>query len=481
MSQKNLEIVLIPLENTPSQIETSIGEFNQPLADLLQHIGLPTENILSPIKERRKVICALESTLEVLPIEDRDKANYLSKFTVAIAVGLFDGALTFLWDETIKAFGRLIVSFDLQYFYNVAESISSKYKNLHSIEDLEAISAHDLLEISKRIGLINDVNFERLKQVNYLRNHASSAHPNENEITGIEMLGLLETCLKYAITAKPNHSVIRIKQLLENIRKNSIPDEDVAIIGEDMSNQPQERIDDFLLSIFGVYCDPKQEQHVKTNIEKLIPYVWECSLDETKYQIGSKFGWYIKNGDIDRKNATQKILELVQGLQYRDENSLASELIEKLQNLKTVHFEFNNFYNEYSHAKSIEESIPKTGVPVSVRKLFVKVVCICYCGNGKGFKRGIDENALLHYNKFIESFTIDEIKEFLKLFNDNEFTYDLDMPKADERMRNLATDLKKKTTNVHINKALDIIISFPNQRLSKVATASSYETAIKYI
>ena len=116
MSQKNLEIVLIPLENTPSQIENSIGEFNQPLADLLQHIGLPTENILSPIKERRKVICALESTLEVLPIEDRDKANYLSKFTVAIAVGLFDGALTFLWDETIKAFGRLIVSFDLQYF-----------------------------------------------------------------------------------------------------------------------------------------------------------------------------------------------------------------------------------------------------------------------------------------------------------------------------------------------------------------------------
>lgn len=482
MSQENnSEIVLIPSGNTASQIETSIGAFNQPLADLLQHIGLPTENILSPIQERRKVIYALESTLEILPIEERTKADYLSKFTVAITVGLFDGALAFLWDETIKALGRLIVSFDLQYFYNVAESISPKYKNLHLSEDLEAISAHDLLEISRRIGLLNDINFERLRQVNYLRNHASSAHPNENDISGIEMLFLLETCLKYAITARPNHSVIRIKQLLENIRKNRIPDEDFAVIGNDISNQPQERIDDFLLSIFGIYCDPKQEQHVKTNIEKLITHVWQCALEDTKYQIGSKFGWYRKNGDTDRRNATQKILELVDGLRYRDEDSLAAELMEKLQTLKTVHFDWNNFYNEYAHAKSIMDSIPKTGIPISVRKLFVKVVCICYCGNGKGYKRGIDENALPYYEYFIETFKVDEIKEFLKLFSDSEFTYDLDTSQADERMRELAKKLKTKTTNVHINKALDTIVSFPRQILPKLTNDSSYKTALRYV
>jgi len=481
MPEENLAIVLIPSENTPSQIEHSIDAFNQPLADLLSHIGLPTENIFSPIQERRKVIYALESTLEILPMKDRARADYLSKFTIAIAVGLFDGALTFLWDETIKAFGRLIISFDLEYFYNVAGSISPKYRSLCLPEELEAISPHDLLEISRRIGLINDVNFERLRQVNYLRNHASSAHPNENDISGIEMLSLLENCLKYAITAQPNHSVIRIKQLLENIRRNTIPDEDFAVIGTDISNQPQERIDDFLLSIFGIYCDPRLLQHVKINIEKLIPYVWQCALEETKYQIGSKFGWYRKNGDTDRKNATQKILELVNGLRYRDEDSLAAELIEKLQNLKTVHFEWNNFYNESPHAKSIEESIPRTGVPTSVRKLFVKVVCICYCGNGKGHKRGIDENALPYYKKFIESFTVEEIKEFLRLFSDNEFVYDLDTPKSDGRMRQLAQDLKTKTNNVHINKALELIINFPKHILPKLTNDSSYKTALRFI
>jgi hypothetical protein len=481
MSEESLAIVLIPSDSTPSQIETSIGAFNQPLADFLQHIGLPTENILSPIQERRKVIFALESVLEILPIEDKAKADYLSKFTVTILVGLFDGALTFLWNETIRALGRLIVNFDLQYFYKIAESIAPKYKNLHSPEDLEAISAHDLLEISRRIGLVKDINFERLRQVNYLRNHASSAHPNENDISGIEMLSLLEYCLKYAITAQPDHSVIRIKQLLENIRRNQIPNEDFVVIGKDLANQPQERIDDFLLSIFGIYCDPRQEQHVKTNIEKLVPHVWQCALEETKDQIGSKFGWYRKNGDIDRRNATQKILELVDGLRYRDEYSLAAELMEKLQNLKTVHFEGNNFYNEYAHAKSIEDSIPISGLPRSVRKLFVKVVCICYCGNGKGFKNGVDENALPYYKKFIENFTVDEIKEFLNLFSDNEFVSDLGTEKADKRMRALATKLKTKTTNVHINKCLDVMVVFPNHILTKIASDSSYKAALKYV
>jgi hypothetical protein len=86
-------IILIPKDTTPQQLETSISAFNQPLANLLTHVGLPTENILSPIEERRKVIYALESTIEILTLEEREKSIYLSKFTVAVSVGLFDGAL----------------------------------------------------------------------------------------------------------------------------------------------------------------------------------------------------------------------------------------------------------------------------------------------------------------------------------------------------------------------------------------------------
>ncbi|WP_156114173.1 hypothetical protein [Myxosarcina sp. GI1] len=236
-----------------------------------------------------------------------------------------------------------------------------------------------------------------------------------------------------------------------------------------------------MLSIFGVYCDSKQEQKVRNNIENLIIYVWECSSEDVKYRIGAKFGAYRNHGDTYRKNAAQKILELVNGLQYKDEDSLASELIEKLQDLRTVHFEYNNFYNEYSHAKSIASSIPNSGIPKSARKLFVKIISICYAGNGKGYKEGIDENALPYYESFINKFTIEKIKEYLKLFEDHEFVSDLEREKADRRMRNLAKILKNKTTDIHINKSLDIIISFPRKLLTKISTDSKYKNAIQFV
>lgn len=480
MSDEN-KIVIIPPDYSPAKIETSIFNLNQPLAELLVRVGLPTEDVLSPIEERRKVIHGLESTLDILPYDERQRAIYLSKFTISIIVGLFDGALAFLWDETIKAIRRLVTSFDLEYFFSVAETLNSRYKNLHLEEDLEAISEHDLLEICRRIGLMTDINFKRLEHVNYLRNHASSAHPNENEITGIEMLSILEHCLKYAIIAKPDYSIIQLKLLFDNLKKNPIPDDDFIHIGSDLSRQPQERINDFLFTVFGLYCDPRQDQIVRDNIEKLIPYIWACNTEDVKYIIGSKFGLYRKNGDLIRKDATQKFLEIVNGLKYKDEDSLAAELIEKLQDLRTVHFSWYNFYNEYPHAKSISESIPKTGIPESVRKLFVKIICICYIGNGKGYREGVDESALIYYNEFIKAFTVKEVIEFLYLLQDDEFVYDLDMSKADRRVRKLAEHLKTKTTDIHINKVLDLVISFPDRTINKVSNDQRYKDTIKFI
>ena len=474
-------IILIPKDSTPEKIETSIAAFNKPLANLLTHIGLPTENILSPIEERRKVIFSLESTIEILPIEERSKSVYLSKFTVAISVGLFDGALNFLWDETIKALRRLVSNFDLHYFFNVAQTTNNKYKNLATVDDLEAIGDHDLLEISRRIGLVSDINYKRLENVNYLRNHASAAHPNENSVSGIEILSLLESCLKYAIIAKPDHSVIQLKQLFENIRSKEIPTDDFPVIGTDLKKQPQERIDDFVLSIFGVYTDPRVDVKVRKNIEGLTLCIWGNVTEETKFAIGSKFGVYRKNGDVDRKDAVQKFLENVNGQKYKDEDSLAAELMEKLQNLKTVHFEWNNFYNEFSHAKSIAESIPAEGIPNAVRKLFVKVIVFCHVGNGNGYREGVDERAEVLYKKFIDAFTIAEVKEFLYLLDDPEFVTDFPYTKPDRRLRALVATFKGKTKDSLINKVLDLIIAAPSRSLQNIALDSRYKDAMKFV
>lgn len=470
-------------------IITKSTELNQPIDDLhvqlegyLSHIGLPIDNVVVSISERKKVISSLEESLQIIPIDERIKSHYLSKFTVAISVGLFDGALNYLWDETIRAFRRLIISFDLQYFYSIAEKVSSRYKNLSKEEDIEQVSEHDLLEACRRIGLLSDVNYHRLEHVNYMRNHASAAHPNENDIDGFEMLSWLSVCLKHAITAKPDHSLITVKQLLTNIRTSVIPESDFPIIGDDFIKQPIERIDDFLWTVFGLYTTDKTTVETKQNIAGIVPYIWFASTEDRKYEIGAKFGVYRKNGEVTRKDASQEFLQIVSGLKYKDEDSLAGEIIEILENLSRAHFSPQNFYNEYPHAKSLDNSLPPSGtVPRAARSMWVKVLSICFVGNGYGYREGVDESALPHYKEHIENFSEPEIVDFIKLFGDPEFTSPLARSKPDERVRQLANLLMGKTSNTHIQKSISLIVSAPNTTIHKLHTTSTFKRSLEYL
>jgi hypothetical protein len=76
---------------------------------------------------------------------------------------------------------------------------------------------------------------------------------------------------------------------------------------------------------------------------------------------------------------------------------------------------------------------------------------------------------------------VNEIKDFLMLFSDKEFVSDLDKAMVDGRIRLLAKSLKSKTTNVHINKALDVIVKFPTKLLDKISKDYSYISALKYV
>jgi len=462
-------------------LQQSIDGFNQPLARYLRELNLPTENVLYPIEERKSVIEALEDALSELPYDERTKSHYLSKFTVAIAAGLFDGALNYLWNETVGALRDFVATFDLQYFYSVLSKINNRYENLRGKEDLEEVNDHDLLEACRRVGLLSDVNYRRLEQINYMRNHASAAHPNEQELDAYEMLGWLRTCLRHAINAEPDPPVIRVKQLLANIRESVIPDQDIPQIGREVSKMGQERVDDLLWTLFGMFTDPQLDSDARTNIKKLGQHVWDGASEDRKHEVGARFGVFRKNAEVERKKLTQEFLSSVDGLRYKDEDSLTAELIEKLDALKEVHFGVDNFYNEYPHAKSLKKSFPKSGdIPRAARNKWVKVISICYIGNGKGYKKGVDERALPHYKKYIDMFSEGEKIAFIKLFNDSEFSTILSRDKTDSRARKMAKRLKEDENDIHLNRALSRVVEF-NGSLDKISGSKDYEEAVQYL
>lgn len=474
-----LSIIPADHNNSPGDIERSISTLNAPLSNFLSHVGLPTENVLSPVDERRKVIQSFASVLEVLPVDDRIRATYLSKFAVCVSVGLFDGALSFLWDETIKALRQKVVNFDVDYFYSIAESISSRYRGLSDPADINAIGDHDLLEICRRIGLVDDVNHRRLDHVNFFRNHASAAHPTEHSLSGIELLGLLENCLKYAICAPVEHSVIQVKRLLDNIRLHPIPPADYAAIRDQIAHLPRQRIEDIIQTLFGLHSDPRTSLDVLVNVRGIAPAIWTMISETLRLKLGAKYGYYRANADVLRKDRVQEFLNAVGGNAYKDEDSLGAELIEKLQHLRSAHYAMNNFYNEYPHAQTIAQSLPAAGIPASARHDFVKVITVCVIGNGHGHRKGVDENAMPLYIEFLKRFQDPEITTFIQLFTDHEFIADLIRPKAHDRAVKLSSQFRLATNNVLIQNALNILIASP--ALDKVQNATDYKHALAAI
>lgn len=464
------------------ELTENIEQYNPTMLLYLKELNLPTDNVLTSIDERKKVINGMESAISNISVENRSEAFYLTNFVVSVASGQFNAALNCLWNETVLALRKVVVKFDLPYIFQMAEKINSRYKNLKNIEDLELLGEHDLLEICKNAELIDSMVYTKLEYINYMRNHASLAHPNGNILTGYELLSMLEICINNVINAKLNETNITLCRLLNNIRNNEIPDDDISAIGNEFAKLSCSRADDLLWSFFGMYTDLQVNATAIKNISKLSVYIWNVSSETMKFEIGAKFGFFRKNGEVDKKERAEQFLNIVSGLKYKDEDSLVTELIQKLGILKSTHFAWDNFYNEYLIVQTFDSSIPGNGIiPKAALNLWVKVICICYAGNGKGNREGIDESAVVYYDKYITNFKEPEIIEFLFLFSDIEFTTDLDKSMPDKRMREIAKRLKNVSNNTFINQALDCIITGPVLKLSKMETITKYKELLSKI
>ena len=409
------------------ELETTISDFSAPFTNYLTSLGLPTEGILAPIKERQIVINSIESEINKISPENRQFAVYLTRFLSSVAAGLFDGAVTYLWNETIKSLRKMIASYDLDYFLKVTSEINNRYHNLKTEEDLSLIADYDLLNTCNRMGLITDHVFEVFKFINYMRNHSSAAHPTENEISAFDLLSWLNNCIKYAINATPNGDAIKLKQLLYNLRTNNIPDPNIA-------------------------------SNITQNIDGIAKYAWNASTEAKKHSIGEKYGYFRKNGDIQRKEKANNFLTIVDGLSYKDEDSISYEIRDALANLMSTHNSVYNFYNEAPWARQLKQLLPVSGnVPLSVLSDWVKTIVVCYCGNGLGYREGVDEGALPYYKEFIKNFDNKALVYLLNMMDDSTLLMDLNMPKANRRFRNLCSALATHCKNSFITDALNYL------------------------
>ena len=187
------------LTTTENNYPTQLNNFEQGLVTFLGNHNLPTTGIFVSVDERLRVFNNIDYVIKQLDPQLSTKSVYLSKYLAATASGLFDAALNYLWDETILQLRRRVAHFDIEYFYDNAVG-GDRRNNFRTEDDLSKLQDSELIQGAKEIELISEIGHKHLSLINYMRNWASAAHPNQNEITGLQLISWLETCIREVIS-----------------------------------------------------------------------------------------------------------------------------------------------------------------------------------------------------------------------------------------------------------------------------------------
>ena len=364
--------------------DAQLRDFESSLLAFLSQHDLPATSILVPVRERAVVFHNIESVLERVPQNQKQRSIYLSKYLSAVAAGLFDAALNYLWDETIAELRNRVAQYDLSYFYDNAVGSSEKRRDLNTEDDLDKIDDNSLILGAKAIELISEIGFRHLDYIRSMRNWASAAHPNQNTLTGLQILGWLETCTIEVISLPLSNIVVEIGRFLTNVKTNVISAEDARNIASFFANLTQDQVNKLAAGLFGIYTRADTNQQTRENIHHLIPYLWERVSEPTRQQFGTKYGKFVANNDEVERELARQFLAMVSGQSYMPEALRAAEIATAIENLLSAHHNTNNFYNEPTFARALQRLVGTGKIPKQIDQTYTLGLVEVFLSNGNG-------------------------------------------------------------------------------------------------
>lgn len=461
----------LSLQNNVTDVANIIEQADNMYLSVLAHLGLPTEGVLSTIRERKAAIRNLPDV--ILEMKNLDDAYYLSKFFVAVSTGLFDAALNYLWDETIKQLRIRILVGDLKYFYDVVVP-DSKRKDFSAPEDLVKLDDATLIEGALKIDLIGQIGYKHLDYIRYMRNWASAAHPNQTELTGLNLVSWLETCIREVIATPLSNIQIRINQLLGNIKNQALSPSEVETMAAFFTELSVEKCNALAKGLFGIYIDPASTQQTITNINLIAPHLWGFVSEDVRADFGTRCAVFMANGERHAKETSHRFLELVGALSYLPDAVKAPQIKNAIEQLLEAHYAVNNFYNEPPLARQLVNIIGKHGaVPPQLNYAYIRTLVTVFLTNGNGEAW----NADLIYVELIKKLDAKQTYLALTSFREDSIKSKLQFPLCKRKFETMLDLLEPNITSDGVRSLLKDI----KQEINRLSSLSPLDRLIQKI
>jgi hypothetical protein len=183
----------------------------QRIIDFLDAVGLPSDNIIAAQSERAIIGDNLPRYIEALPPEIKRGARYLSKFVVGAGVGLFDYSLNAIWNEVVLDLRQKAILYGLEIFYDAAVGGGRNRDFYQTEDDLGSLKDSVLLDTCRKLELISDTTYKKLKHILDMRNDIGISHPSNYTINAFELLGWLQTCVQDVLNDRPTEAALQFR------------------------------------------------------------------------------------------------------------------------------------------------------------------------------------------------------------------------------------------------------------------------------
>lgn len=461
------------VQNLPLVESTDLGDY-------LERLGLPSKSIIAEISARKVIGSNLPIFLQNLSPEIKKDARYLSKFTIAAAVGLFDASLNYIWNEVVLNLRQKAVIYGLDMFFDTA--VGGSQRDLYkSEEDLKGLKDNVLINTCRKLELISEVTTTKLHHILTMRNDIGASHPTETNINGYELMGWLQVCVQDVLQDKPSESAIKIKSFVENLRKapDVITDEVIAGMERPLRELSSQNTDNLLTSIFGIYVADDTNNIVRKNIALVGPKIWDKGSEDVRYKLGVKLDGYKNNLQTEKHRLGLEFFDFCNGNQYQSLESRIIILDECADALLEARYSWDNFYNEVPHIRKILSFIKKeSDIPKERLLKIIRNILICRVGKGIGYCDGVSPSGKPLYDQFFKFLGDESIIWALIAMHSAEVTCLLDNKICQKQMIEVLNIFKTNAVSERITEILNFLIS-KAAVLNKIHYDSHYKDLTK--
>jgi len=323
---------------------------------------------------------------------------------IAVAAGLFDAAINYVWNSAVIELRDKIRRFGL----NVVEQLIGKDFDDETLSDLKDA---ELLSLCLKLNLISEDAYFFLDQCRDTRNNFSSAHPPMGIIDDDEFIVFLKRCAKFALGDTSNPTGVDTQSLIRGVKRARFINDQITEWAQRIANTHDAQRGLIFSTLHGIYCDPKSSEESRLNAFDLSKTCSDHFSPSVRSELLNRHSDYVANGETDRQAASRSFFEGLNLLSYLGTAEQHTVISIACGRLLSVHQAFNNFYNEPPFADRLEELASQIAVPPSCQNEFVDAVVTCAVGNGYGICRA----AAPTYASLISNFSPREVAIMLSL------------------------------------------------------------------